>query len=46
MVQAVLILPDQAAAMTLLFSGVCKEGEITDVLITKAEYGLLYGEEV
>ena len=30
----------------VLFSGVCKEGEITDVLITKAEYGLLYGEEV
>jgi len=30
----------------VLFSGVCKEGEITDVLITRAEYGLLYGEEV
>ena len=30
----------------VLFSGLCKEGEITDILITKAEYGLLYGEEV
>ena len=30
----------------VLFSGVCKEGEIADVLITRAEYGLLYGEEV
>ena len=30
----------------VLFSGVCKEGEIMDVLITGAEYGLLYGEEV
>ena len=30
----------------VLFSGVCKEGEITDVLILRTEDGLWYGEEV
>lgn len=30
----------------VLFSGLCKEGEITDVLITGTEDGLWYGEEV
>lgn len=30
----------------VLFSGLCREGEITDVLITGTEDGILYGEEV
>lgn len=30
----------------VLFSGDCKEGDMVDVLITSAEDGLLYGEEV
>ena len=30
----------------VLFSGCCKEGEMVDVLITSAEDGVLYGEEV
>ena len=30
----------------VLFEGDCEEGEFTDVLITSAENGILYGEEV
>lgn len=30
----------------VLFSGVCAEGDMTDVLIQSAEDGILYGEEV